>query len=231
MCTIVRLFTTKTRAAELVLIATLARFKSARLFQLPPRREGRAMHVGGAYPNTAPARTRGANVVVHLPTRAKRVLFVRGADSFDHFAPHRITKISQAIQRLERANLITKFLFCFECSVADISCVLKHTLLIPRVVGRRSRESIAWISLEPVQQMVQPSGPGLCPAFKKNHNVSIRICGQPVETRGCTGRLSGSGLRDVSQRTQRLYQARIRTIRQEHQLKSRSSVAPQSVNR
>src|ERR1044071_5472742 len=162
MCAVVSLFTAQTRAAELVLITTLARFKSSRFFQLSPRCEWRAVHVSSDDPNAAPARTRRANVVIHLPTWPKRVLFVSGADRLDHFAPHRITKIREAIQRLEGAKLITKTLFRIDCSPLYISRVLEHTLLIPGVVGRRPRESIARIRLKSLQQMVQPAWSGLC---------------------------------------------------------------------
>src|SRR5262249_12400712 len=102
---IVGLLTTQPRAAKLILVIMLARLESALFFRLTPRREGRAVDVRRAGPHAAPAGASGANVVIHLPTRPQAVGFVRRAHIFDHLAPDGVTKIREAIERLQHARL------------------------------------------------------------------------------------------------------------------------------
>src|SRR5207249_135861 len=95
---------TQAQSAERVLVAAAAGLEAARLLVAPARGEGRAGDVGGAGPDAAPAGTRGADVVVHLPAWSQAVALVGPADRLDDLAPHGVAEIGQAVERLQRAR-------------------------------------------------------------------------------------------------------------------------------
>src|SRR5438128_12536299 len=97
---IIVLLAAQTTAAKFVLIPTLARFEESCFFLPASFGERWTINISAAYPDTAPARTCRANVVVHLPARSKAVAFVCTADCIDHFAPHDVAKIGEAVERL-----------------------------------------------------------------------------------------------------------------------------------
>ena len=104
MWTEISLLATQSRAAEFVLIAMFARLKQAPFIVRATAGERRAIDVSAASPHSAPARPRGADVVIHLPTRAEAITFIGTTDRLDHFATNDVTEIRQAMQRGERAR-------------------------------------------------------------------------------------------------------------------------------
>ena len=115
------------------------RYEALRFLKLSLRGEWCSMNIGRANPDRAPSSSRGANVVVHLPTWAERIIFIGGADLIDEFTSNCVTKIGETVKWLERSNVAAKPPRRFgriSCDlVICITRVREHALFVPRVVG------------------------------------------------------------------------------------------------
>src|SRR5262245_52879913 len=158
MHSVVLFFTAQPCAAKLVLIAPLARFKAAFLFNAAPLSERCTMYIGRTGPCAMPAGARRTDVVVHLPAWTKAVCFIRRTNGFDDLAPDDIAEICQAVERLQRTHLAPEPQYSFLCCPRDLigraATVWVDALLVPGKIGGRPSQAVTRIGLERCQQVL-----------------------------------------------------------------------------
>ena len=136
-------------------------------------------------------------VVIHLPAWPEPIAFVGLAHHFDHFAPHYITEISQAIERLQAAAGDAEALAADQRNVAQfllcIARVGKQALLVPGAIGGWTHQTAFRIIAKGGQQVIEPAGRNLNAAFQQDVDIR-RLLDELVKT-GCTAeRCIGPGL-------------------------------------
>ena len=176
--------------------------------------------VGGAHPHAAETGPGGPDVVIHLPARPDTELFIGPADCLDDLAPDRQAEVSQAVQRLERANRRAEAPASQRGRPGDVRRARagEGSLLVPRAIGGRTGQAPPGLGERLHQQRQAPRSEHGAALDEDDHR-RLPARSQPVEAGRGAKRPCGLPLREAGQRRlggERRRQGSVRAVGQQH---------------